>query len=280
MRLFDGANVALVIGLVLTAVATVAIVWAGNKKEEYLNRELSASRERTVALELQAEKSRADIARANADAAQSLSAAKQAEANLAGAKADAAKATARSDEAKAESAKSIAVATAAQLQLAQANERAARAEQNAAEAKLALEKFKAPRVLTKEQRDILLKSARKFAGTRLDVFMYGETPEIVDLTGSLTEVFISAGLVLKTWTVTGGGTASGVIFIVKKGSPPAVEKTAQSLAKELNELGIQTERQEPPVMWGDWTQPNGMWIGPVPDNKDIAPIRMVIGAKP
>jgi hypothetical protein len=121
---FDVANVGLIVGLILGAVSTVVVVWMGNVKEEYLNRELSDSRERTATLEKQSFESRLSIAKANADAAQSLLSAKQAEANLSGAnsRAEAAKAHARSDEAKAESSKSLEKALEAQKNLAEAND--------------------------------------------------------------------------------------------------------------------------------------------------------------
>jgi hypothetical protein len=47
-RLYDGANWALIVGLVLGAVATVVIVWMGKVKEEYLSRALAATTERAA----------------------------------------------------------------------------------------------------------------------------------------------------------------------------------------------------------------------------------------
>ena len=47
-RLYDGANWALIVGLVLGAVATVVIVWMGKIKEEYLSRALAATTERAA----------------------------------------------------------------------------------------------------------------------------------------------------------------------------------------------------------------------------------------
>jgi hypothetical protein len=76
--LYDLANIGLIIGLVVGVVSTVLLVWMGNVKEGYLNRALADSRERTASLEKQSGESKAAIAKANADAAQSLAAAKQA----------------------------------------------------------------------------------------------------------------------------------------------------------------------------------------------------------
>ena len=50
--IYDWANVALIASLVVGVIATVAIVWAGGRKEEYLDRELAQSQERTAQLEL------------------------------------------------------------------------------------------------------------------------------------------------------------------------------------------------------------------------------------
>jgi hypothetical protein len=50
--MYDWANFALIFSLVVGVVATVVIVWAGGRKEEYLDRELAQSKERTAQLEL------------------------------------------------------------------------------------------------------------------------------------------------------------------------------------------------------------------------------------
>jgi hypothetical protein len=52
-RIYDAANIALLIGLVVGLVATFLIVWMGNVKDEYLRKELSDQRERTANAELE-----------------------------------------------------------------------------------------------------------------------------------------------------------------------------------------------------------------------------------
>lgn len=42
-RLYDSANIALIVALVIGAFATVMIVWMGNKKEEYLKKDIAAA---------------------------------------------------------------------------------------------------------------------------------------------------------------------------------------------------------------------------------------------
>ncbi len=205
--LYDLANIGLIIGLVVGVISTVLVVWMGNVKEEYLNRELANSRERTASLEKQSGESKVAISKANADAAQSLATAKQAEANLAGAnaraeeaRADAAKAYSRSDEAKAESAKSLVKATEAQKHLAesneraaQANERAAQAKQKAAEASLALEKYKAPRVLSHEEQQSMISTISKFAGQEYTVTTFWDLKEPLDFSNQLHHTLTASG---------------------------------------------------------------------------------------
>ncbi len=50
--LYDGANIGLIIGLILGVVSTVLIVWMGNTKEEYLKRDLANTHERAAKAEL------------------------------------------------------------------------------------------------------------------------------------------------------------------------------------------------------------------------------------
>lgn len=253
-RLYELANIGLIIGLVVGVVSTVLVVWMGNVKEGYLNRALTDSRERTASLEKQSGESKMAIAKANADAAQSLATAKQAEANLAGAnsraeeaRADAAKAYARSDEAKAESAKSFEKATEAQRQLAesnkraaQANERAAQAEQKAAEAKLALEKFKAPRVLSLQEQQLIASRASKFAGQEYTITTFWDLKEPLDFSNQLHQALLSSG-----WKYIppgeGGafllGGLGGVQVWVHPEADLPVKNAANALVAALEEIG-------------------------------------------
>ena len=281
------ANIGLIIGLVIGIVSTVLLIWMGNVKEGYLNRELAQSRERTASLEKQSGESRVAIAKANLDAAQSLAAAKQSEANLAGAnaraeeaRADAAKAYARSDEAKGESAKSLERATDAQRHLAEANERAAHAEERAAEANLALERFKAPRSITKTQQDDLRDKLKSFSEITVDIFTFGETSEIVNLGNQMIPPLTSAGWSPRRWNITGAGAATGILVVTKNGSSSKVESAAISLVAALTEAGLAATKYPAPEAWGDWTNPIGMTMGPNWEKDKIAPIRMVIGSKP
>jgi multidrug efflux pump subunit AcrA (membrane-fusion protein) len=245
--IYDIANTGLIIGLVLGVVCTVLVIWMGNIKEEHLNRALADSRLRTASLEKQSAESRTDIAKANADAAQSLAAAKQAEANLAGAnsraeeaRAGAAKAYARSDEAKAESAKSFERATEAQRQLAESNERAARAEQKAAEAKLELEKFRAPRVLSVKEQQLIISRISKFTGQEYLVTTFWDLKESLDFANQLHRTLLSAGWKYIPHGEGGSlllGGVAGVQVWVHPEADSQVKAAADALILALEEIG-------------------------------------------
>ena len=68
--LYDASNIGLIIGLVIGVVSTVLVVWMGNVKEEYLNRELAFSRERTATLEKQSYELKVAVSDADARAAE------------------------------------------------------------------------------------------------------------------------------------------------------------------------------------------------------------------
>lgn len=61
--LYDSANVALIVALIAGAVATVMVVWMGNKKEEYLKRDVAAA-------QLRGDEANAEAAKANARTAE------------------------------------------------------------------------------------------------------------------------------------------------------------------------------------------------------------------
>lgn len=217
--LYDIANIGLIISLVIGVISTVLVVWMGNVKEEYLDRELAYSRERTASLEKQAGESQTAIEQA---------------------KADVAKAYARSDEAKAESAKSFERATEAQRHLAESNERAAQAEQKAAEAKLALERFKAPRVLSQQEQQLIVSKASKFTGQEYTVTTFWDINEALAFSNQLHNTLLTAG-----WKFIppgeGGsfllGSMIGVQVWMHPDADPSVKDAANALLSVLSEIG-------------------------------------------
>lgn len=83
----------------------------------------------------------------------------------------------------------------------EANERAAQAEARAAEANLALEKFKLPRRLTKEQDEALAKAMELYTGTIVEIS--GTDNESLGFGISISNALVKAGWKRRTWT--GGG---------------------------------------------------------------------------
>lgn len=278
-KMFNVCNVALVIGLVITAAATVAVIWAANQKEEYLNRELAESRERTAALEQQAGESRIAVAKANSDAAQSLERAAKAEANLASANARAEEATARSDEAKAESAKSFERATEAQKQVAAANARAAEANQKAEAERverLRLELKLAPRSLSGAESQLLTRRVASLKGVDVDIVSYeGMGADVAALSMQIAEALINAGLNAKIFTPMGGaGVVRGILVRTEEGSPRDIEAAVDTLVSSIKTTGLDVGRWAP---YPAGEPLSGAYNGP---GSATAKLRVLVGGKP
>lgn len=209
--LYNLANIGLILGLVVGVVSTILVVWMVNVKEAYLNRSLTESRERTASLEKQTAESQIAIAKANADAAQSLATATQAESNLADANERAAK----------------------------AHERAAEAERRAAEAQLALEKFKAPRVLSSVDQKVIISKISKFAGQEYTVTTFWDLKESLAFSNQLHQTLLTAG-----WKYIpsgeGGsfllGGLAGVQVWVHPAADPPVRAAAAGLVAALEQI--------------------------------------------
>lgn len=188
-------------------------------------------------------------------------------------KSDLANTNLRGEEARAEAARATEGA-------AIANERAAQAEAQAADARLALEKFKAPRFITRAQQEILRDRLKPFTGASIDILRFGDSMEIVNFSAQLDAPLTNAGWSPRYWTITAGGAVVGAFVVTKNGSSEITDKAATALVKALREVGIGSEKVPPPDGWGDWTAPPGIAHGPSWVKEQIAPIRMVIGAKP
>jgi len=236
--LYNLANIGLILGLVVGVISTILVVWMGNVKEEYLNRSLADSRERTASLEKQAGESQIAIAKANTDAAQSLATAKQAESNLANANERAAK----------------------------AHERAAEAERKAAEAQLALEKFKAPRVLSSGDQKIIISIISKFAGQEYAVTTFWDLKESLAFSNQLHQTLLLAGWKYIPHGEGGSflmGGLTGVQVWVHPAADPMVRAAADGLVDALEQVA-----QAPTLKLENPKNPK--------DNK----IRLNVGTKP
>ncbi len=235
--LYDLANIGLIIGLVVGVVSTVLLVWMGNIKEEYLNR---------------------TIVKVNADAAQSLAAAKQAEANLAGA-------NSRAEEAKAAS--------------AEANARAAEANKIAEGERLArvkIEEKLAPRSITREQIAGLSERLKPYAGISIDILQIGESPEITHFRSLIEIPLRTAGLHTLSSTAVGSGSFIGLSVGVLADANDSEKTAAIALISALNAEGI-TAGSAGIVKREDWP---GFVMAPKGETSNKAPIRIYIGSKP
>jgi hypothetical protein len=179
--------------------------------------------------------------------------------------------------AQAESAR--ATAALANESAAEANERAGLAEQRAAEANLALEKYKAPRSITKAQQDELREKLQAFSGISVDILCFGETTEINNLRNMLINPLAEAGWSPRTWTITGGGAIIGTLVVTNSGAGAAVERAAVSLVLALRAIGIESEKIPKPAAWVKWGDIPGMGTGPIWEPEKTAAIRLLIGAK-
>jgi hypothetical protein len=134
----------------------------------------------------------------------------------------------------------------------------AEANQRAAEANLALERFRAPRVLSDEQIDRIAKELRQFAGVQFDIGISSRDPELLRLVALLeraleqaewTEIdFRGSDGISAVRTRSGapsiGTSVSAIGVIVGLSRPekeiPVVAKAARALANALEAEGIET----------------------------------------
>jgi len=202
-RLYNLANIGLIIGLVISVISTILVVWMGTIKEGYLNRALADSRER----------------------------------------------------------------------IAESNERAANAEQKAAEAKLALEKYKAPRILTKEGQSRITFKMAQFSGVTFDIAAT-TSKESLNLVEQIESALTSAKWTQLEWT---GGSISrngkvsighaietGITVQVEIAQKEHLLGVAKALSSALNDEGIAAEAQ----------------LMPIPRTDNHSAIHIVVGDKP
>jgi hypothetical protein len=126
----------------------------------------------------------------------------------------------------------------------------AEANQRAAEANLALERFRAPRVLSDEQIDRIAKELRQFAGVQFDIGISSRDPELLRLVALLERAldFRGSDGISAVRTRSGapsiGTSVSAIGVIVGLSRPekeiPVVAKAARALANALEAEGIET----------------------------------------
>lgn len=150
------------------------------------------------------------------------------------------------------------------VKIAEASEGAAKANERAAEANLALEKFKAPRSISPQERQLIVSSVGKFAGQEFKVTTYPDLKEAVDFATQLSYTLAEA----KWKFIQPDGSfpfpgVAGVLVWVHVGADPKVKDAANALVLALEIIG------KAPTL--KHTAPNS----PI-DNK----IELTIGTKP
>ncbi len=220
-------------------------------------------------------------AKANSRAAQLEAESKKSTELIAEANARAKEAEAQVARANAASKDAVAKVAAAEARIAEANRAAAEASAIAEKERLArlqLEARLAPRTLTSSQQSDLTRSLAGLKGRGLDVLIYGgDAPEIIRFANLILKAIIEAGWTVRVWSVLSGGmSVSGVLVATKKESDTNTEVAANALTTALRSQGVVANRWD--QQFGD--ELPAALTGPTWDTKSIAPIRMLIGAKP
>jgi hypothetical protein len=142
-------------------------------------------------------------------------------------------------------------------ELASANQQAAQANERAAKAQLALEKFKAPRTLTPEQRGRIVDKLKPFSGTEYDITISESDPEILSFVLTLERVLSTAGWTELDWKGTGealirggkqplirlGVSISNVVIGAHFDQPPKLFEFALALSDALEAEGVTATAQ-------------------------------------
>ena len=163
-------------------------------------------------------------------------------------------------------------ATKAESHLAEALERASRAE---AQASTAAGKV-ADRTLSPLQQSNIVSRLRQFGPRRIDMIIIGDTGEIGNIATLIASAIQQAG-----WTVhfvgkaISGPNVSGVLVGTHIGSDQGVEAAADALISALRSEGIVSGRFTPQFNDSLPMAIMGSW-----DEKNVAPIRMLVSAKP
>jgi hypothetical protein len=165
-----------------------------------------------------------------------------------------------------------------------ARERAAQLEKGvaesntrAAEAQLALERFKAPRVIPDTEKPKMIAALTKFAPIKAAVYVIGDGPDPIGLGGSITDVLVKSRWDALMWTWSGVGGVVGVVVFAKPGSSADIEAATDGLVLALRAAHIDSVKEPWP---GQWDTFGGMLNGPNPPSPTEPPIRVVIGTKP
>ena len=255
---------------------TAFVIIAGNRKDELNDVVAKAQGLRIAEAQRGAAEATATARQFESRIADSDARVKTAEAAIASANAASKEAVANVAEAQKKSAEASAKAEGFRLDIAKANESAKQAEARAAEANLELARFKAPRSLSPAQQARIAARLRPLGPRRVDVIIIGDAQEIAGIT-----VLISGAMQQGGWTVNvvgkaiSGPNVSGVLIGTHLNSDAGVINASEALIAALQTEGIvagrftpQFNNELPMAVMGTW------------DSNNVAPIRMLVSAKP
>ena len=125
------------------------------------------------------------------------------------------------------------------LDIAKANERAAAANETAEReglARLQLEARLADRIITGDQKTRLKVAFATIRGQTVDVGMFGDNPDIANVSGAILQCLQESGVLVNTFSPLGGpGGVRGVIVGASPDAPAGVKTVAGSVVKILSE---------------------------------------------
>ncbi len=162
-----------------------------------------------------------------------------------------------------------------------ANERAAVANRIAERERLArlqLEARLAPRSLSQGQQDNIHDRLRAFGHRDVDVFLFGDTPEIGNIAGRIINSCIAVPWTVRVWSVLPGSPIiQGILVMLRSGPDRDAQLAANGLVTALQANGLEAGLFN--AQFADGVMPWSL-NGPPWDNNTAAPIRLLIGAKP
>lgn len=173
----------------------------------------------------------------------------------------------------------------AEEHLGDTRERAAQAEKEAAKsneaaekerlARLQLEARLAPRSLSSSQQRDVVERLKSFRGASLDIFVYGDTSEMLSIGSTISSLARAAGWGVRIWGVSVEMVVVGFVVGTRPGADKATERAADELVLALNHNGISA------IRGNVFALPlPGRLTGPPWNGNETAPIRMLIGTKP
>lgn len=270
------ANWGIAASLLCGFLFTAFVIIAGNRKDELNDIVAKAQGLRIAEAQRGAAEANATAKQFESRIAESDARVKTAEAAIASANAASKDAVAKVADAQRASAEASTKAEGFRLDIAKANESARQAEARAAEANLELARFKAPRSLSPAQQARIALRLRPLGPRRIDVIVIGDAQEIAGITTLINAALQQAGWVVNLiGKAISGPNVSGVLIGTHVNSDLGVIAAADGLISALQSEGIVAGRFTPQfnddlpmAIMGNW------------DNKKVAPIRMLVSAKP